>query len=227
MTAKKVYFICIHHINNLALLCSTKQDTIMQCRYIRISSGTQNTIRQEKQKSNEKVYIDVISGAVAFNERPQASELVKDIEAGLVTTLNVESIDRIGRDAYNIQTVINYLNSKGVNLKVDNLGIESFVNGKPNPIFKMITDVLANVSELTRNNIKEAQAQGIKIAVAQGKFKGRVKGSGASDSEVLEKYKVVVKTLNNHSDLSLRKVASISNVSLATVQKVKRILDNQ
>jgi DNA invertase Pin-like site-specific DNA recombinase len=200
---------------------------MLHARYIRISSGTQSTARQLKSTPNEKVYIDVISGAVAFNERPQASELVKDIEAGEITMLNVESIDRIGRDAYNIQTVINYLNSKGVNLKVDNLGIESFVNGKPNPIFKMITDVLANVSELTRSNIRESQAQGIKIAVLQGKYKGRVKGSGASDSEVLEKYKIVIKTLNNHSDLSLRKIASISNVSLATVQKVKRILDNQ
>ncbi|MNQ29868.1 putative transposon DNA-invertase [compost metagenome] len=196
----------------------------MQGRYIRVSSSTQSTARQLKSTPNEKIYIDVISGAIAFNERPQANLLIQDIENGLITMLTVESIDRIGRDAYNIQSVINYLNSKGVNLKVDNLGIESFVNGKPNPIFKMITDVLANVSELTRNNIRESQAQGIKIAVLQGKFKGRVKGSGASDSGVLEKYKLVVKTLNNHSDLSLRKIASISGVSLATVQKVKGIL---
>ena len=198
---------------------------MLQARYVRISSGSQSTARQLKSTPSEKVYIDVISGAIAFNERPQASALIQDIENGVISMLTVESIDRIGRDAYNIQSVINYLNSKGVNLKVDNLGIESFVNGKPNPIFKMITDVLANVSELTRNNIRESQAQGIKIAILQGKFKGRVKGSGASDSEVLEKYKLVVKTLNNHSDLSLRKIASISNVSLATVQKVKRILD--
>jgi DNA invertase Pin-like site-specific DNA recombinase len=200
---------------------------IMQGRYIRVSSSTQSTARQFKSTPNEKFYVDVISGAIAFNERPQASALIQDIESGLITSLNVESICRIGRDAYNIQSVINYLNSKGVNLKVDNLGIESFVNGKPNGIFKMITDVLANVSELTRNNIKESQAQGIIIAVAQGKYKGRVKGSGASDSEVLEKYKLVVKAVKNHSDLSLRKIASISNVSLATVQKVKRILDNR
>ena len=33
----------------------------------------------------------------------------------------------------------------------------------------MIKDILANVAELTRNNIRESQAQGIKIAVAQGK----------------------------------------------------------
>lgn len=164
-----------------------------KARYIRISSGTQNTIRQTTKKHpDEQVYIDIISGAVAFNDRPQAQLLIKEIDAGNISHFTVESIDRIGRDAFNIQSTIQYLNNKGVNLKVENLGIESIIDGKVNSIFKMITDVLANVAELTRNNIREAQAQGIKIAQAQGKFKGRVKGSSASDDEVLTKYKNVV-----------------------------------
>lgn len=50
----------------------------------------------------------------------------------------------------------------------------------------MITDVLANLSELARNNIKEFQAQGIVVAVAQGKFKGRVKGTTTSDKDFLK-----------------------------------------
>lgn len=200
----------------------------MKARYIRVSSATQNTIRQTvNANKDEQVFIDIVSGVVPFNERNESSKLIQAIENGLVNYVSVEAIDRLGRNTYEIQSTIEYFNKMNVTLKVDNLGIESLVNNKVNPTFKLISDVLANVSEMERNNSKERQAQGIAIAVAQGKFKGRVKGSGASDSEVLEKYKVVVKTLNNHSDLSLRKVASISNVSLATVQKVKRILDNQ
>lgn len=197
----------------------------MKGRYVRTSSSTQSNARQiQKQHPEEKIYIDVISGAIAFKERPAAKELIEEIEAGTIDYLTCESIDRIGRSAFDIQCTIQYLNDKGVTLKVDNLGIESFVNGKPSPIFKMITDVLANVAELTRNNIKETQAQGIKIAVAQGKYKGRVKGSSASDDEVLSKYKNVVKAIKQHSDLSLRKIASIADVSLGTVQKIKGIL---
>jgi DNA invertase Pin-like site-specific DNA recombinase len=199
----------------------------MKARYIRVSSATQNTIRQTvNANKDEQVFIDVVSGVVPFNERNESSKLIQAIENGLVNYVSVEAIDRLGRNTYEIQSTIEYFNKMNVTLKVDNLGIESLVNNKVNPTFKLISDVLANVSEMERTNSKERQAQGIKIAVAQGKFKGRVKGSGASDSEVLEKYKLVVKTLNNHSDLSLRKIASISNVSLATVQKVKRILDN-
>ncbi|AOW11404.1 recombinase family protein [Flavobacterium gilvum] len=194
----------------------------MKARYIRVSSSTQNTIRQTiKQHQDELVFIDVISGAIPFDNRPQAIELIKAIEAGTITYLSVEAIDRVGRNAFDIQSTINWLNSMDVTLKVDNLGIESFVDGKQNSIFKMITDVLANLSQMEREASKERQAQGIAIAVAQGKYKGRVKGSGASDDEVLTKYKGVVKAIRQHPDLSLRKIASIANVSLGTIQKVK------
>jgi DNA invertase Pin-like site-specific DNA recombinase len=200
----------------------------MKARYIRVSSATQNTIRQTvNANKDEQVFIDVVSGVVPFTERNESSKLIQAIENGLVNYVSVEAIDRLGRSTYEIQSTIEYFNKMNVTLKVDNLGIESLVNNKVNPTFKLISDVLANVSEMERTNSKERQAQGIKIAVAQGKFKGRVKGSGASDSEVLEKYKLVVKTLINHSDLSLRKIASISGVSLATVQKVKKILDKE
>ncbi|MDL2141797.1 recombinase family protein [Flavobacterium tructae] len=196
-----------------------------KARYIRVSSTTQNIIRQTvKQHAGEQVFIDVISGAVAFNDRPQAKLLMQAIEDGIVNYLTVESIDRIGRDAFNIQSTIQYFNGKGVNLKVENLGVESLVNGKVSMTFKMISDILANVAELTRNNLREAQAQGIKIAVLQGKYKGRVKGTSASDDEVLNKYKNVVKVIKQHPDLSYRKIASIADVSLGTVQKVRAIL---
>lgn len=200
----------------------------MKARYIRVSSATQNTIRQTvNANKDEQVFIDVVSGVVPFTERNESSKLIQAIKNGLVNYVSVEAIDRLGRNTYEIQSTIEYFNKMNVTLKVDNLGIESLVNNKVNPTFKLISDVLANVSEMERTNSKERQAQGIKIAVAQGKFKGRVKGSGANDSEVLEKYKLVVKILINHSDLSLRKIASISGVSLATVQKVKKILDKQ
>ncbi|HEY1192614.1 recombinase family protein [Flavobacterium sp.] len=197
----------------------------MKARYIRVSSASQNTIRQTTNANkDENVFIDVISGAIPFNERPLALELIKAIENGSVSYVSVEAIDRLGRNTFDIQSTIEYFNKMKVILKVDNLGIESLVNGKPNLTFKMISDVLANVSQMEREASKERQAQGIKIAVAQGKFKGRVKGSCASDDEVLSKYKNVVKTINLHPDLSYRKIASISGVSLATVQKVNRIL---
>ncbi len=196
-----------------------------KARYIRISSSSQNTIRQYRnQHPDEAIYVDVISGAVPFNERPEAAKLIAAIEAGTINYVSTEAIDRVGRNAFNIQSTINYFNTKGVTLKVENLGIESIIDGKPNGMFKMISDVLANVSELERTNSKERQAQGIKIAVANGLFKGRVKGTTTPDADVLAKYKPVVKELNLGVN-SLRKIATLTGTSLSTVQRVKAILD--
>ncbi|WP_275140969.1 hypothetical protein [Elizabethkingia meningoseptica] len=111
-----------------------------------------------------------------------------------------------------------------VTLKVDNLGIESLVNNKPNSAFKLIISVMANIAEMERDTMLERQKVGIKIAIAKGVYKGRVKGSKESDEQVLVKYKEVVKYLKRGQ--SLRDIAKLCNVSLGTVQKVKKILEN-
>lgn len=202
----------------------------MKARYIRISSSTQSTLRQfVKAHPDELVFVDVISGAIPFKDRPAAQQLIEAIEAGKVNYLSCEAVDRLGRSAYNIQSTIEYLNDKGVNLKIENLGVESFVKGKPNTIFKMITDVLANVAQMERESNKERQAQGIAAAIAKNPdtYKGRVKGSVDTDQETLAKYKSVVRVINQHPELSLRKIGSIADVSPNTVKKVKAILDKE
>ncbi|WNM18630.1 recombinase family protein [Flavobacterium capsici] len=198
----------------------------MKARYIRISSGTQSTLRQlAKQHPEEKLFIDVISGSIPFVERPQAKELFWNCVNNNVESISVSSVDRLGRNAFDIQQTIDYLNHKKINLIIDNLGISSFVNGKPNSIFKMITDVLANVAQMERDSIRERQAEGIAIAKAQGKFSGKRNKPSMSDADIIAKYKEVAKELKAGKN-SLRKIAKIADVSLGTVQKVKEAMDN-
>lgn len=135
----------------------------------------------------------------------------------------VSSIDRLGRNLHDIINTLEYFNSKGVVLRVDNLGIESMVQGKVNPTFNLIISVMANVAQMERETLLERQKEGIAIAKAKGVYNGRVKGSTESDAEVLAKYKDVVKFLKMGKPL--RDVKSRCNVSLGTVQKVKQILN--
>ena len=195
----------------------------MKARYIRVSTGNQNTERQlEKNHPNEKLYIDIVSGAIPFKEREQGNRLIQDIEADSIKYISVHSIDRLGRNLFDILATLELLNEKKVTLKVDNLGIESLVNNKPNSAFKLIISVMANIAEMERETMLERQKEGIKIAIAKGVYKGRVKGSKESDDQVLAKYKEVVKYLKRGQ--SLRDIAKLCNVSLGTVQKVKKIL---
>jgi DNA invertase Pin-like site-specific DNA recombinase len=195
----------------------------MKGRYIRTSTLHQNEARQiAKQHPDEKIFIDKISGAIPFSERPQAKMLMTEILNGTINYLSVSSIDRLGRSTIDVLQTIENLTQTGVTLKVDNLGLESLVAGKENPTFKLIVSVLANISEMERTTLRERQLEGIEEAKKRGAYKGREKGTTESKEEVLEKYKEVVRFLRLKK--SLRDTASRCDVSLGTVQKVKHIL---
>lgn len=193
----------------------------MNARYIRVSTGNQKTARQEaKATKNEKLFIDIVSGSIPFSEREEGKKLLQEIEEGKINYVSVSSIDRLGRNLCDILTTLETLKEKKVILKVDNLGIESLVNGKENQAFKLIISVMANIAEMERETILERQREGIALAKAKGLYKGREKGSVESDAEFLTKYKEVIKSLRKGN--SLRDTARICNVSLGTVQKVKK-----
>lgn len=197
----------------------------MKARYVRISTSNQKIERQIiQQYPNEKIYIDIISGTVPFSEREQSKKLLEAIKNSEINYLTVNEISRLGRNLYDILTTIELLNKYNTTLKVDNLGIESLVNGKPNSAFKLIISVMANIAEMERETMLERQRTGIAIAKAKGLYKGRIRGSKESDEQFLAKYKSVVKELNQNQ--SLRKTAKLCDVSLSTVQKVKKVLVN-
>ena len=198
----------------------------MKVKYIRVSTVEQNTSRQEKNESDfDKVYIDKISGAISFFDRPQGKKLIDDISDGKIDEVHVVSIDRIGRSILDILTVCEFLMQKQVNLFVENIGMYSLIKGKENRIFKMIVSVLGNVSEMERNNMLERQKQGIEIAKAKGVYKGRLYGSRMTTEEFLKKYKKVANELKNGE--SLRRAAALGGVSLGVAQRVKKAMQQQ
>lgn len=195
----------------------------MKARYVRTSSISQNELRQlVRQNPDEVVYLDKVSGTIPFSERPQAGQLLKDIADGKIKMVSTSSIDRLGRNTINILQTIETFNQVGVTLKVDNLGLESLINGKENPTFKLIVSVLANISEMERATLRERQLEGIAEAKKRGVYRGREKGTTEDKEVVLQRYKEVVRLLKMKK--SLRDVAGRCEVSLGTVQKVKGLM---
>lgn len=197
----------------------------MKVKYIRVSTLDQNTERQQiNSEKFQSVYIDKISGAIPFFERPQGKKLTNDVIKNKVDEVHVSSIDRMGRNILDILTVSEFFNKNNVNLYVENIGMYSMVDGKSNPIFKMIISVLGNVAEMERTNMLERQRQGIEIAKVKGKYKGRLHGAVMNDEEFLKKYKKVKQELENGE--SLRRAAKLGECSLGTAQKVKRLISS-
>tara|TARA_R110000868_G_scaffold93190_1_gene258034 strand:- start:554 stop:1153 length:600 start_codon:yes stop_codon:yes gene_type:complete len=196
-----------------------------KARYIRVSTEKQKMDRQKELKSNdETLFIDIVSGSVDFRQREGGKQLYNEIVNGNINYLSVHSIDRLGRTLFNILETLKFLNENNVILKVDNLGIESRVKGKPNPAFKLIISVMANIAEMERETMLERQREGIERAKAKGNYKGRVKGSSEPIEIFLNRNKKAVELLKR-GDLSLRQIAKLSDVSLGTVQKVKSIIN--
>ncbi len=195
-------------------------------KYIRVSTTEQNTGRQEVNANQfSKIYIDKTSGSIRFTERKEASKLITEIEAGNISEIHIASIDRLGRNIIDILTMVEYFNTKSINLFVENIGMFSLVDSKPNPSFKMIVSVLGNVAEMERMNMLERQRQGIELAKAKGTYKGRLYGTRKSDEELLNKYKAVVRELK--SGQSLRRAAKLGECSLGTAQKIQRLISQQ
>jgi DNA invertase Pin-like site-specific DNA recombinase len=198
----------------------------MKARYIRTSSLHQNEIRQlVRQHPDEKIFIDKISGAIPFNERPQAKELLVAIKKNEINYISTSSIDRMGRSTLDVLQTLDVLTKLNVVVKVDNLGLESLVNGKENPTFKLIISVLANISEMERLSLRERQLEGIQIAKRNGVYKGREKGTSETKEEVLQKYVSVVNYLKRTKNKpSYTEIAKLCDCSKNTVQKVKKVL---
>ncbi|WP_238601928.1 recombinase family protein [Chryseobacterium lathyri] len=138
-----------------------------------MSTGAQNTARQEeKQAQGERIFIDVVSGSTPFKDREQGKKLIRAIENNEINYVSVSSIDRLGRNLYDILTTLEFFKERGIILKVDNLGIESLIKGKENQAFKLIISVMANIAEMERETILERQREGIALAKLVEPIKG-------------------------------------------------------
>jgi DNA invertase Pin-like site-specific DNA recombinase len=196
-----------------------------KARYVRQSSQTQKNYRQLAiAHPDEKLFIDIVSGSVPFNERPAGKKLIDAVDGGEVNYVSFHAIDRAGRNTINVLQTLQYFYDKGVVVKIDNLGLESMINGKANPVFNLITTILSELSSLEKLSLLERQKEGIAQAKLRGVYKGRVKDTYESDEQVLMKHKKVAKELKSNPSLSLRKIATLTNVSPNTVKKVIGIL---
>ncbi|WP_173973299.1 recombinase family protein [Flavobacterium bizetiae] len=191
-------------------------------KYIRVSTTEQNIDRQST--VDHKEYIDKCSGSIPFNERPSAIKLLNDISTKKIDTLVVHSIDRLGRNAFDIQTTLNTLSNLKINVHVENIGLYSMIDNKPNSIFKMITDVLSNVAEMERASLLERQKEGILIAKAKGIYKGRQLHTAETPQQFLSKYNQSHLELIKDKNYSIRKLSSITNLSNNTIVKIRKML---
>lgn len=148
----------------------------MNIGYIRVSSADQNTARQEEQMNAigvDRVFIDKASGKDFNREQYKAmSAMLRKGDVVFVT-----SLDRLGRNYKDIAEQWDYITkikeADIVVLDMDILDTRKSNDLTGTLISDIVVKLLSYVAEKERNSIRERQAQGIAIAKAAGKYKGR------------------------------------------------------
>lgn len=199
----------------------------MRVKYVRWSSIGQNADRQLLNEDFfDKIYQEQVSGVVVFEKRMEGGRLLADIKAGKIGELYVEEVSRIGRDSLDCMRTLKICEEYGVNVVVENMAISSLVDGKVNPVFKIITGILSTMAENEKQNIRERTEMGKIAARNRGVKFGRKEGSKENYSVFMGKdsTKLIVKYLTDGNNRSVREVAKLTDSSTKTVQKVKNYL---
>jgi len=118
--------------------------------YYRVSTGDQSIEAQRQALGGnfDREYEDVgVSGAVKAEDRPGFAQLLRYVREG--DTVHVYSIDRLGRDALDVQAMVRRLLDEGVTLDVRGLGVIGRGVGE------LIVAVLAQMADMERQRIRE------------------------------------------------------------------------
>lgn len=141
----------------------------MKVAYIRVSTIEQNTARQEEAMKGmgiEKTFIEKASAK--DTNRPQLLSMIDFIREGDV--VYVESFSRLARSTEDLLNIVKSIQEKGatiISLK------EKF--DLSTPTGKLMLTMMGAISTFEREVMLERQREGIAIAKAEGKYKGRRK----------------------------------------------------
>jgi DNA invertase Pin-like site-specific DNA recombinase len=201
--------------------------------YSRISTAQQNSARQietfkyHKGFESTRLYTEKIQGNVPFMERPEAAKMFDEITSQTVScTVVVDSIDRLGRNLLDILNTIENFNKNRINLKSLKEGFTTLLDdGTENGMARLLLGIMGSIAQMSRDQIKSRSMEGVKIAQAHGKFKGRKFGAVQSEEKLLQRHQIIMKKLQK--GLTIREINEITGASSATIIKVKKVLTNR
>lgn len=154
--------------------------------YFRVSTSEQSTesqrgalLRSLGVPSFDREFSDEgVSGGVPAAQRPQFAQLLSYIREG--DTLHVHAVDRLGRDAIDVQQTVRELLRRGVQVQIQGIGLIGPGAGE------LILAVLAQVADMEKARINERTAAGREAARQSLAATGKTHKGKASMGRPLE-----------------------------------------
>lgn len=178
--------------------------------YARVSTSDQTTANQLLEVKTAgfeikpaRIVEEQVSGSVPAGERKGFQKLLERLEEGDV--LVVTKLDRLGRNAMDVRSTVELLDSKGIRVHCLALGGVDLTSAAG----KMTMQVLGAVAEFERDLLIERTQAGLERAKSEGKALGR---PAATSVEHVQSLKAEGKSQNE--------VAAQLEVSLSTVKRL-------
>lgn len=180
----------------------------MKVAYVRVSTVEQNEDRQVKAIEPfgiEKWYIEKVSGKDI--NRPKLKEMLEFVREG--DTIYIHDFSRLARSTKDLLEIVEQLKTKKVTLHSNKENIDTST-----PTGKLMLTMIGAIAEFERQNLLERQREGIAIAKAKGKFKGR-QVKAIDDDTFNREY---ARYLNR--EITKKQLAEILKISRPTLDKI-------
>jgi putative DNA-invertase from lambdoid prophage Rac len=182
--------------------------------YFRVSTSDQSIESQRQALGGpfDAEFTDEgVSGATLAKDRKGFGELLAYIRKG--DTLHVYAVDRLGRDAIDVQTTVRELLRRGVEVEVHGLG--RIAQG----VGELILAVLAQVADMERKRIIERTQAGRATAREHLERTGKTQHGKTSMGRPFEADPKEVATWRKANGASIAQTAEHFSLSLSTVKR--------
>ncbi|AND17807.1 recombinase family protein [Rathayibacter tritici] len=138
--------------------------------YARVSTDKQDAQAQRDSLaatgvSADRIYVD--AGLTGSNrDRPALREALAACDSG--STLFVTKLDRLARSITDARDIVDELTRRGVKLSIG-----GSVHDPEDPVGRLLFNVLAMVAEFEGDLIRARTREGMKVAKAKGRLRGR------------------------------------------------------
>ena len=177
---------------------------------------------QSMQYNILKTFEEHISGTKKNSEREVFTNCLDYCKSNKVDCLLVSELSRLGRNAFQILATVQELMDASVNIYLQK---ERFTllddDGKPSIFAPIMLAVLGTCAQLERENIMYRLNSGRAQYINKGGKLGRRVGYRKSVEKKKEEYADVIRLLNKGT-YTLQQIAKLTDVSIRTVQRVKK-----
>lgn len=182
--------------------------------YNRVSTGDQSIESQRIALGgdfDQEFSDEGVSGGTLAAKRPGFADLLSKVRSG--DTVHVYAVDRLGRDALDVQATVRLLIDKGVTVDVHGLGPIGRGVGE------LILAVLAQVADMERQRIKERTQAGRAAARASLEATGRTHRGKESLGRPMAQDAAAVVAWRRENGASIAQTARHFDLSPATVKR--------